>query len=117
MCQGSLGASVAPRRGKAVMFDSLWPDKSPNRKTWHGGCNVAKVRALLVVLQYMWVSRLCVRRDIPSHDSRLRLLRLLPCAGPKNTPSEIQRAAGEERADLVYGQPTPYHRYVVSPRT
>ena len=43
MCQGSMGVSVAPLRGKAVMFDSLLPDKSPNRDTWHGGCNVAKV--------------------------------------------------------------------------
>merc|ERR1712232_867687 len=41
-CRGKHGTSVTPRRGAAVMFDSVLRNGRPNHLTWHGGCDVLK---------------------------------------------------------------------------
>lgn len=40
-----------------------------------------------------------------------------PAQGQKILLQKFKELPAEERPDLVYSQPTPYHRYVLPPRT
>jgi hypothetical protein len=42
VCKGKEGVAVRAQAGGAIMWDSMLPDGTPHKATWHGGCNVVK---------------------------------------------------------------------------
>ena len=116
---GSVGRPP-PRQGGHVRFALARQEPEPeNVARWlqRGQGKVIASGGVAPACELMYVS---VRCDMLFRDSNLRLsLSLSPrntAQGQKILLQKFKELPAEERADLVYSQPTPYHRYVLAPR-
>lgn len=48
-CRGRHGISVTPKKGRALMFSSVYEDMTADQHTWHCGCNV--IRGVKIIMQ------------------------------------------------------------------
>lgn len=79
-CQGKFGVGVAPKRGRAIMFDSMIRGKYiPVRDTWHAGCNV--LGGQKVILQKFKELPMADRNPVDAEYGRDRNKKYIPVRG------------------------------------